>query len=100
MTENKKSPLTLRVFSPVGAESTIGCDSVRLFVTDGENGKNGGLIGIHCGHAPAMIALGEGPALAFLQGEKVYEDTFPGGIAVVERDAVTVFSAPAEKTEP
>lgn len=98
MTENKKSPLTLRVFSPVGAESAVECDSVRLFVTDGEDGKNGGLIGIHRGHAPAMIALGEGPALAFLQGEKVYEGTFPGGIAVVEQDAVTVFSASAEKT--
>lgn len=98
MTENKKSPLMLRVFSPVGAESVIECDSVRLSVTDGENGKNGGLIGIHRGHAPAMIALRDGPALAFLQGEKIYEGTFPGGIAVVERDTVTVFSAEAGKT--
>lgn len=97
MTENEKSPLTLRVFAPTGAESAVACDSVRLFVADDGNGKNGGLIGIHRGHTPAMIALGDGPSLAFLQGEKVFEGTFPGGIAVVERDAVTVFAAPENK---
>ena len=98
MSEEAKSPLTLRVFSPTGAENAVECDSVRLFAADGKDGKNGGSLGIRRGHAPAMVALGDGPLLALLRGKPVYEGAFPGGIAVVERDAVTVFTMPPKET--
>lgn len=96
MTEKEKNPLTLCVFSPTGAETAIGCDSIRLSAKDGKDGKNGGSLGVRKGHAPAMVALGQGPLLALLQGETVFEGAFPGGIAVVEHDTVTVFTEPTE----
>lgn len=99
MTENEKNPLTLCVFSPTGVENAVACDSVRLFAADGADGKNGGSLGIHYGHAPAMVALGDGPLLALLKGETVYRGAFPGGIAVIERDTVTVFTVPPDRKE-
>lgn len=91
--------LMLRIEESMGTETEIACDTVRLFVADGEDGSGGGFLGIRKGHARALIALGSGMLRAKRDGETVYEDNIPGGFALVERDTVTVF-ADRRLTEP
>ncbi|MBQ6824667.1 MAG: hypothetical protein IJP27_08425 [Clostridia bacterium] len=89
--------LTLKVITPVGAEKTILCDSVRLHICDGEDGKGGGSYGIHAGHVNAIFALEPGPLLAFRAGEKIFSVHCGSGFATVKQDVITLVAESIEK---
>ncbi len=88
---DRKVPLTLRILDCKGQSKTLSCDAVKLYVKDDKRGKGGGWLGIHQGHAPALIALGDGSVKALLNGEEVLSHAVQGGIAAVLDDTVTLF---------
>ena len=83
-------PLKIRVITPKGEAGSALCDSIRLLMSDDENGKNGGSIGIRHGHEDAVIALSSGPAVGLLNGETVFTADIEGGFATVKNDLVTI----------
>lgn len=89
--QSENTCLILRIVDHSGKEQTVECDSVRLYAKDGKDDKNGGFIGIHRGHSRAIIALGNQSVLAFLDGQTVYDEKIPGGIASVNQNEITVF---------
>ena len=86
------STMTLRMLTPTGLSEEIACDSVVLMQRDGAAGHDGGLVGIHIGHAPAVIALGDGPVKASLGAKTVLRASVSGGFASVLDNVVTVIT--------
>ncbi len=86
------SSLTLRLLTPNGTSAETGCDGVQLLIRDGADGQRGGLVGILRGHAPAVMALGEGPVLAYRAHVPVFRAIVSGGFASVAEDVVTVIT--------
>ena len=91
-TNESSAPLELIVLTPHGRAADIRCDSVRLTLCDDENGRGGGSIGIHRGHLPAVLALGDGPADAVLHGESVFHAQLHGGFASVRDNVVQIIT--------
>ena len=84
--------LKLRLLTPTGYASETACDSVILTQRDSVEGTGGGLVGIRAGHAPAVIALGEGVAEASLGAKTVFCASVSGGFASVLDNVVTVIT--------
>ena len=84
------TPLTLKIVTTGGDDRTIACDSVNLWMAPDTKGKGEGSFGIRKGHAEAVIALGNGPLEAHLEGKSVYSARTEGGFATILRDTVTV----------
>lgn len=82
--------LKLRIVTPVKEYNYENCESVRLCVSDGENGKGGGSYGIRKGHAKALLCLSEGEIYASCNGEKILEAVTSSGFATVENNMVSV----------
>ncbi len=85
------APLTLRITDRRGNTQTFACDSVKLCAKDSAKGTQGGWIGIHRGHMPALISLANAPVSAFLAGDTVCNYAVTGGIAHVCSNIITVF---------
>ena len=64
-TNDSTAPLELIVLTPHGEAVDVHCDSVHLTVCDDETGHGGGQVGFHRGHLPAVLALGDGPAVYY-----------------------------------
>lgn len=95
MTENdvlQSKPITLRIFNCIGEVQSLSCDSVTLCAKDNAKGQLGGSIGIHRGHADALIALSDSPIRAYLAGTVLAEIPISNGFAFVSKNVVTVFS--------
>ena len=84
------SPLTLKIVTPEGDDQSVACDSVNLWMAPDSKGKREGSFGIRKGHAEAVIALGNGPLEAHLEGKSVFSARTEGGFATILRDTVTV----------
>ena len=84
--------MTLRILTPEGAAAERGCDSVVFLLPDGADGRGGGFAGIMRNHAPAVMALAEGPLRASLDGKPVLEAVVSGGFASVRDNVVTVLT--------
>ncbi|MBE6772914.1 MAG: hypothetical protein IJN68_05900 [Clostridia bacterium] len=78
------------VFTPHRQFSTIECDSVKLSIADGSDGKFSGCYGIRKGHAKAVFALAKGKISASLNGKAVFSAECSEGFATVENDEVRV----------
>ena len=91
--------IRLTVVTPDGEAVSVTCDSVRMEAQDDINGRNGGGIGIRRGHAPAMIALGEGLLTASSEGNPVLKAKVKNGFAAVAQDVVTVLTDRADIIE-
>lgn len=89
---DREAPMRLRLVTPQGVVAEVGCDSVQLMLTDDETGKNGGLVGIWRGHAPALMALGRGAIVARRDEVIVLRAEAEGGFASVRDDIVTVIT--------
>lgn len=89
--QSVSAPLTLRILSQSGNVRNIGCDSVSLCVEDDSKGRFGGRVGIHRGHADALIALTDAPIIAYFGGEVIAEIRIEGGFASISHDVITVF---------
>ena len=87
------TPLTLRIVTPDGTDRTIGCDSVTLWMAPDIHGKGEGSIGIRKGHTDAVIALGNGPITAHLEGKTVFSARTESGFATVLSNIITVVSS-------
>ena len=85
-------PMTLRVQTPNGAAAETACDSVVLLLRDGADGKGGGFLGVQRDHAPAALALADGPVRASLGGKDVLRLRVGGGFAAVRDNVVTVLT--------
>ena len=88
--------MTLRLQTPSGLSEEIPCDSVVLMQRDSVSGHGGGLVGVRAGHAPAVIALGEGPVRASLGTKTVFLAAVSGGFASVTDNVVTVITDRAD----
>lgn len=86
------STMTLRLLTPKGTSAETACDSVLLTQRDSVEGRGGGLVGIRADHAPAVIALGEGPVTASLGQRIVFRAAVSGGFASVLENVVTVIT--------
>ena len=86
------SALTLKIVTPEGTDRTFDCDSVSLWMAPDSKGKGEGSIGIRKDHVNAVIALGNGPVTAHLQGNTVFSAQSEGGFATVMDNVVTVVS--------
>ena len=84
------SALTLKIVTPEGVDKTVACDSITLWMAPDVHGKGEGSLGIRKGHTEAVIALGEGPLSAHLEGKEVFSDRTKGGFATVLDDTVTI----------
>ena len=84
--------LTLKIVTPNGTAAEHTCTALRLPVMDDKTGHGGGSYGIHPGHLPAMMALSPDRITAKHGAEVTFAATIRGGIAVVERDTVTVLT--------
>ena len=93
--------ITLRLVTPSGEAAAVQCGSVQLVMRSDAEGRRGGLVGIRRDHAPAVIALDDGPILASLDGRPVLRAYAAGGYASVRDNVVTVLSdaVRTEKTE-
>lgn len=87
-----RAHMTLRLVTPEGTAAETACDSVVLTMPDGADGRGGGLVGIERGHAPAVLALGDGALRASLGGEKVFEAVVSDGFASVKDNTITVIT--------
>ncbi len=85
-------PMTLRIRTPEGTAAEVSCDNVRFFLRDGADGTGGGFVGIQRGHAPAVLALGDGPIRASLGGRSVLRAHVGSGFASVQEDVITVLT--------
>ena len=85
-------PMTLRIRTPEGTAAEVSCDSAQFFLRDGADGAGGGFVGIRRGHAPAVLALGDGPIRASLGGTDVLRAHANGGFASVSEDVITVLT--------
>lgn len=85
-------PITLRIFNCAGEVRSLSCDSVTLCAKDNAKGQFGGSIGIHRGHADALIALSNSPILAYSGGVVLAEIPVSNGFAFVSKNMVSVFS--------
>ncbi len=91
-------PMILKLITPEGAHEQHECDDVILFACDDSHGKGGGSIGIHKGHAPAVIALKSGSyVVGKADGGEVFRAKVSGGFAKVEHNVVTVITPKAEE---
>ena len=86
------NPLTLKIVTPEGDDKMIACDSVTLWMAPDNHGKGEGSIGIRKGHTEAVIALGNGPIEAHLDGKSVFSARTEGGFTTVLNDVVTVIT--------
>ena len=86
------STMTLRLLTPTGTTAETACDGVLLMQRDSAEGHGGGLVGIREDHAPAVIALGEGPVIASLGTRTVFRASVAGGFASVQENVVTVIT--------
>ena len=84
--------LSLKIVTPEGDDRVIPCDSVTLWMAPDAKGKGEGSIGIRKGHTEAVIALGNGPLEAHLDGKSVFSARTEGGFATVLNDIVTVIT--------
>ena len=84
------STLTLRVVTSDGINQNVACDSVSLWMAPDVRGRGEGSIGIRKDHIDAVIALGEGPLAAYLEGKDVFSARTKGGVAIVQQNTVTV----------
>ncbi len=84
--------IELSVVTPEGEKASAQCDSVRLVAADGTDGKNGGGIGIHRGHASAMIALADSCVTALLEGQVILKVEIKSGFAAVNKDKIVVLT--------
>ena len=84
------SALTLKIVTPEGVNQTVDCDSVTLWMAADANGRGEGSIGIRKGHVDAIIALGNGPIEAHLNGKPVFSARCESGFATVRKDTVSV----------
>ena len=91
-----KPTMTLRLLTPAGLSEEIACDDVILTQRDSVTGRGGGFVGVRAGHAPAVIALGEGPVEASLGAKTVFRASISGGFASVKDDVVTVITDHAD----
>lgn len=88
--------IKLSIVTPNGKAASVTCDSVRMTAQDDVRGRNGGGLGIHPGHASAMIALEEGILTALLDGTVVLKVNVKPGFAAVRNDVVTVLTEHAD----
>ena len=86
------SALTLKIVTPEGVDHSIDCDSVSLWMAPDSKGKGEGSLGIRKDHVNAVIALGNGPVTAQLQGNTVFSAQSEGGFATVMNNVITVVS--------
>lgn len=91
--------LQLSVITPAGVAYSVTCDSVRLNAEDDKNGRNGGSVGIHRGHAHAVIALDTGTVAAMRDGVTVLKIKTKKGFASVGRDKITIVTDEATETD-
>ena len=86
-------PMEFVLVTPEGEAARLACDSVNLFAADNANGENGGSVGIHRGHLPAVIALEKGSAVIVkAEGREIFRAKTEGGFAHVRDDRVTVLT--------
>ena len=86
------SSLTLKIVTPEGVDQSIDCDSVSLWMAPDSKGKGEGSLGIRKDHVNAVIALGNGPVTAHLQGDIVFSALSEGGFATVMNNVITIVS--------
>ena len=84
------SPLLLEIVTPEGVDRQFECDSISLWMAPDTRGKGEGSLGIRKGHIESVIALGNGPLTARLDGKTVFSAQTEGGFATVQQDKVTV----------
>ena len=89
MTESDRQ-FFVKLVAPGENREPIACDSVKIQITDGKNGKGAGAYGIRKGHAPAVFALMEGEITASVKGKNVLTVTTGKGFAFVSENTVTV----------
>ncbi len=82
--------LKLRILTPEGVNTEADCDSITMVMANGKQGNEEGLIGIHPGHADAVISLSQGPVTAKKAGATVLEFAVNGGFAVVNNNTVSI----------
>lgn len=84
-------PILLRVLTPAGVRSEVGCDDAVFIAADDPSGHGGGSVGIRRGHMPAVIALAENSVFkAYNAGKCVLEALVTKGVAEVKNDVITV----------
>ncbi len=84
------TPMLLKLILPDSEERDYHCDSVHLPVADDSKGRGGGQYGIRCGHAKAVIALGNGRLTALNKGESIFSVNVSGGFARVEDNIISL----------
>ncbi len=82
--------LTLIIVAPDGERANLSCDSIRLMVKQNAKEQDGGWVGIRQGHVDALMAVAQGPILAFQNGQEVGRFETGGGFASVKDNVVTV----------
>lgn len=85
--------LTLKIVTPEGEKAHCTCDGIRLRIPDDQNERNGGWVGIHPGHTPALMALTQGEVLVYRDGQEVERILIQGGFASVQENVVTVITS-------
>ena len=84
--------MSFQLLTPKGSSHEMTCDSVSLTLEDNAEGRGGGSIGILYGHAPAVMALGKGPAVVKELGNIVFSAQVNGGFASVRDNRITVIT--------
>lgn len=93
-------PIVLRIVTPEGTRGEYECDDVILYACDNADGEGGGSLGVHRGHAPAVIALEDDSFVtAKADGVEVCRVRVAGGFARVEDDHVLVVTPNAEEKD-
>ena len=97
--EDRSAPMRLKLLTPAGQTADVGCDSVVLILQDDREGRGGGKVGVQPGHAPAVMALSDGPIRASLAGKTVLNARTAGGFASVKENVVSVITDSVSITE-
>jgi len=85
--------MLLTIVVPDGKETAVRCDAVRFSIPDGARNKHsGGSVGIHPGHMDALMSVDAGTVTAALAGKTVLHCSVDGGLAMVQKDAVTILT--------
>ena len=87
-----KKVVTLKVVTPTGIFTEVGCNSVTLTVADNKDGQDGGSIGILPGHLPGIFALAEGEIRYRIGDKRSVCCTVRGGFASLRDDVLTVLT--------
>ena len=85
--------MLLTIVVPDGKKTAVRCDAVRFQIPDGvKNKPTGGSVGIHPGHMDALMSVDAGEVTASLAGKPVLHCSVDAGLAMVQKDAVTILT--------